>query len=79
MHPGAHGGTVYNSQEMEANIIVEAKASSREECGKVWCVCAFIAVAAQSPRFATPQTAARQASLSFTISQSLVKLMSLSQ
>ena len=29
------------------------------------------------PLFATPQTAARQASLSFTVSQSLLKLMSI--
>ena len=46
-HPGVHSGTIYNSQGMEANIIMEAKASSREECGKVWHVRAFIVVVAQ--------------------------------
>ena len=47
MHPNVHCSTVYNSQDMEANIIMEAKASSREECGKVWHVRAFIVVVAQ--------------------------------
>ena len=54
MHPGVHSGTIYNSQGMEANIIMEAKASSREECGKVWCVCVFIVVVSQSSPLCDP-------------------------
>ena len=47
--------------------------SSQTKCGEEWCShCS----ASKSRPTATPWTAARQASLSFTVSQSLFKLMS---
>ena len=71
MHPNVHSSIIYNSQNNDFLQFATTWVDSE-------CIVAFVVqLLSHAHLFATPWTAARQTSLSFTISQSFLKFMSI--
>ena len=79
-HPSVHCSAIYNNQDTETNKMSISGEMDKEDMAHIYTYSGIFSSVQSLSRvrfFATPQTAAHQASLSITSSRSLLKLMSI--